>query len=124
MKNKDIKKNYDGLTMGDIVDIDLSQNTSVVVKEQDLDKFFETLMKRVTKLFQRQQKYMTDNNDTTDALLFFLEKYPELFADEYGTINRDMIKWALAENIKRNRALIDKIQEIEKKLNLEIHHEW
>ena len=67
---------------------------------------------------------MRDNNQTTDGLLIFLDKYPELFAAEYGEINRDIIKWALSENIKKNRELIDKIQEIEKELNLEIHQTW
>lgn len=124
MNNKEIKKNYDNLSMGDIVDIDLSKEKSVVVQERDLEKFFTTLMKRAKKLFLRQQKYMVDNNETTDGLLLFLDKYPELFELEYDTVNRDMLKWALNENIKKNRALIDKIQEVEKKLGLDIHHEW
>jgi hypothetical protein len=124
MKNKDIKKNYDNLTLNDIAEIELSEKKPVVVQEQDVDKFFDTLLKRVKKLFLRQQKYMVDNNETTDGLLLFLDKYPELFELEYDTINRDIIKWALNENIKKNRALIDKIQEVEKKLGLEIHHEW
>ena len=92
--------------------------------EQDFEQWRKSLMKKVQRLFNRQSKYMTDNNQTTEGLLLFLGKYPELFADEYGVINRDIIKWALAENIKKNRALIDKIQEIEKELNLEIHHKW
>ena len=74
--------------------------------------------------FSRQSKNMRDNNQTTDGLLVFLDKYPKLFVNKYGTINRDIIKWALAENIKKNRALIDKVQTIEQELNLDIHHEW
>ncbi len=124
MKNRDIKKNYDNLSLDEIAEIELSEKKPVVVQEQDVDKFFDTLLKRVKKLFLRQQKYMVDNNETTDGLLLFLDKYPELFELEYDTINRDIIKWALNENIKKNRALIDKIQEVEKKLGLEIHHEW
>ena len=80
-------------------------------------------MRTVGRLFDRHSKYRTDNNQTVDGLLIFLDKYPELFAGEYEKINRDMIKWALGENIKKNQELIDKIQEIEKRFNLETHHE-
>ena len=124
MNNRDIKKNYDKLSMDEIADIELSKKQSVPVLEKDIEEFFSTLLKRVKKLFLRQQKYMIDNNETTDGLLLFLDKYPELFELEYDTINRDMIKWALNENIKKNRNLIDKIQEVEKKLGLDMHHEW
>jgi hypothetical protein len=98
--------------------------TTETAKPENYDQWEKDIMKKVQRLFNRQSKNMTDNNQTTDGLLLFLDAYPELFADKYGMINRDMIKWALHENIKKNRELIDKIQEIEKELNLEIHHEW
>jgi len=107
------------------VNVELSvADVGVGCDPREAEQWLNSIMKKVQKLFNRQSKYMTDNNQTTDGLLIFLDKYPQLFAEEYGEINRDMIKWALAENIKKNRALIDKIQEIEKELNLPIHQEW
>ncbi|MCL2796977.1 MAG: hypothetical protein FWD58_02860 [Firmicutes bacterium] len=111
------------LDVDEAVEVELA-GTPVKVLEEDVEAFFESLMERVKKLFARLSKYMTDNNQTTDGLLLFLDKYAELFACDYDTISRDIIKWSLAENIKKSRALIDKIQEIEKRLGLDIHHEW
>ena len=91
---------------------------------EEVRKWIKTFMRKIERLFIRQSKYMHDNNQTTECLLLFLDKYPELFASEYGEINRDMIKWSLSKNMDYNRLLIDKIQEIEKKLNLEIHQIW
>jgi len=91
---------------------------------EQFEKWHREIMKKVQRLFYRQSKYMRDNNQTTDGLLLFLDKYPALFADYYEEINRDIIKWALNENIKKNRLLIDKIQEIEDSLGLEMHHRW
>ncbi len=118
------KKNNGQPSINEMTDIELSGKTGVGVDPKDVEKWLTALMKKATGLLERHQKNMTDNNETTDALLLFLDKYPELFADTYGEINRDMLKWALAENSKKNRQLIDKIQEIEKTLNLDIHHEW
>ena len=119
-----MSRNKKILDINEAVDVELTEKKHVAVLEENVEAFFESLMKRVEKLFARHSKYMSDNNETTDGLLLFLDKYPELFACDYDIIARDMIKWALAENIKKNRALIDKIQEIEKKHNLDIHHEW
>jgi hypothetical protein len=109
-----------------IVDIELTE-PNISVNPATIAQFeiwHESIMKKVAKLFKRQAKYMVDNNETTDALLVFLEKYPELFANEYEMVARDMIKWALTENIRKNRALIDKIQEVEDNLGLEVKKKW
>jgi hypothetical protein len=107
------------MTMKEMIDLELEIPDVSCANPQTLkqvEQWHTSLMKRIEKLFARQSKYMTDNNQSTEALLIFLDKYPELFRDEYGEINRDMIKFALHKNIEKNRELIDKIQEIEKKL--------
>ena len=114
-------------TLNEMVEMELSIPDVSCASPQtvaQLEQWETVLMKKVNRLFDRHSKYRTDNNDTADGLFIFLDKYPELFVQEYGTINRDMLKHALMENIKKNRMLIDKIQEIEKQLNLEMHHEW
>jgi len=115
------------MTMKEMIDLELELPDVGVAYPQTMaqvEQWHKSLMRRVEKLFARQSKYMTDNNESTDCLLIFLDKYPELFRDEYGEINRDMIKFALHKNIEKNRELIDKIQEIEKYYNLPMHHEW
>jgi len=94
------------------------------VDHAEVGKQITAFMKKVDRLFIRQSKYMYDNNETTDCLLEFLDKYPELFVTEYGETNRDMIKWALNQNMQKNRELIDKIQEVEKRLGVDIHKLW
>jgi len=128
MSNDKPKRKYtksDIPTLNELTDLELSEpDVNFAVSAKQCEIWYDNIMRKVRRLFNRQSKYMTDNNETTDGLLIFLDKYPEWFANEYGEINRDMIKWALAENIKKNRAMIDKIQAIEKALNLEIHHTW
>ena len=92
--------------------------------EQEIAAWAKRVMKDVGKIINRQSKYMLDNNQSTDVLIEFLGQCPHMFTNVYDAIGRDIIKWALNENIKKNRALIDKIQAVEKELNLEIHHEW
>ena len=84
----------------------------------------KNLIRQVTKTFNRVSRNMRENNQSIDALILFLDNYPELFADNYDEIGRDMEKWVLSESIKKNRKLIDKIQEIERTLNLAMHDEW
>ena len=95
-----------------------------IIKLEDAENKMSDLMRRFRKFLNRHSRNMSYNNDAADCLLLYLDFYPQIFAMEYGEISRDAIKWALAENIKANRRLIDKIQEVEKNLNLEIHQIW
>ncbi len=108
-------------TIKETVNIDLSEKTGVGVDPKDAEKFLDTLTKQADKLFNRHSKYRGDNNETAQALLIYLDKYPELFANEYGAINRDMLKWSLQENIKTTQALLDKVKAIETAFNLPLH---
>ena len=81
-------------------------------------------MKRADKYFEKKSEHMQRTDDYLDMLMIFLDKHPEMFAEEYGEINRDMIKWQLSEHIRKCRGMIDRIQEIETDLNLEMHHKW
>ena len=94
----------------------------------DTTKEYEKYLNELVKNFERLQIKNSNLGDkmhsNLDMMLIFLSKYPELFAEHYGEINRDMLKWSMFEHIKKCRALIDRIQEIEKELKLDIHHEW
>jgi len=115
-------------TLNEMVDMEFSiPDVMIGTVGSDIDdyeKWIEKLQKRAGKHFFKQGELVTKSNDNIDTLLIYLDKYPELFAEEYDEINRDMVKWSLNESIKKHRELIDKIQEIEKKLGLSIHHEW
>ena len=88
------------------------------------EKHCSDLMRGVRKMLNRQSRNRRENKDIAKCFMLYIDKYPQLFASEYGEINRDVLKWAFNEDIKTNRMLIDKIQEVEKNLNLEIHHIW
>ena len=91
---------------------------------EQFEKFQKAVMKRADKYFNQNSDYMQKIDNRIDMLLIFLEKHPEVFAEEYGEINRDMVKWRLAEHMEKCRKMIDKIQEIEIDLDLEMHHKW
>ena len=91
--------------------------------EREIKKYVENLLRQARKLIDKQHKYMTENNETTEALLLFLKKQPEAFATEFGIYEREMFKWALNENCKQNRRLIKKIKELEVTYNLPFEYE-
>ena len=91
---------------------------------EEYEKFLKAVMKRADKYFEKKSQHTQRADDYIDMLMIFLEKHPEMFAEEYGEINRDMIKWSLAQHIEKCRAMIDRIQEIETELNLDMHHKW
>ena len=85
--------------------------------------YLSGILKQARKLFSRQRKYMADNNETTQALLLFLKEFPDLFAHNFSVGDREIIKWALGENIKQNRILIDTISGLETGLCLPLEYE-
>jgi len=87
------------------------------------NKYVNGLIKQAHKLFSRQRKYMADNNETTNGLLEFLDKCPDYFSMGFSVGDRDMIKWALSENIKQNQLLIDKIKAVETELGLPLEYD-
>ena len=91
---------------------------------EEYEKYLRSVMKRADKYVNQNSDYMQKIDDRIDMLLIFLEKHAEMFAEEYGEINRDMVKWRLSTHIDKCRKIIDRIQEIETELNLEIHHKW
>ena len=92
--------------------------------DTDFEKYLAMLDKHVNKLLLKHGEHMEKSERILEQLTIYIDKYGELFAEEYGEINRDMIKWSLVENMKKSRAFIDKIQELEKKLGLSMHHKW
>ena len=91
---------------------------------EEFEKFQKAVLRRANAYFNQNSTYMTKISDRFDMLHIFLEKHPESFAEECGEINRDMIKWELATHMEKCRKMIDRIQEIETDLNLEMHHKW
>ena len=106
----------------------IGQEYSFEAYEEDGQEKFGVWLKAVDKransLFLRQSNLLSKIDEVNKMLSIYLDKYPELFAEEFGEINRDMIKWQLYESIKKYRSMIDKIQEIETDLELDMHHEW
>jgi len=100
---------------------DITAMTEQEIKEKEAREFAKKLLKRIDKLICGQQERMRWNNETTEGLLAFLDKYPILFASEYSSLGRDMLKWSLEQNIAYTQSLIDKIQEIEKSHDLPLH---
>ena len=100
---------------------EMKEKTEKDIELENAEQYIKELLKQARKLFNRQSKYMRDNNQTTEGLLYFLGKQPEVFAAHFGIIERDMLKWALQTNINHNNALIDRIKEIEAEYNLPLH---
>ena len=82
--------------------------------EKHIEKYFDTMAKHLYKFITRISKNMGDNNQSIDLWLENLDSEPPIYvlSSEIGA--RKFFKWALADNIKRNQALIEKITEIEK----------
>lgn len=110
------------MTEENVKDRELPEDEAAAEKEYF--DYLRKIIKQARKLFTRQQRYMTDNNDTANALLLFLKEYPDLFANGFGITERDMIKWALGENIKHTQLLIDKITELETELGLPLEYDY
>ena len=114
-------------SLADLLDLEFSipdVSMSWYDNPDDFEKWIKAVQKYAGKYFFKQGELIAKVDNNIDALLIYLDKYGELFAEEYDEINRDMIKWSLNESIKKHRAMIDKIQEIERKLGLSMHHEW
>ena len=91
---------------------------------EEFEKYQKAVMKRADKYFNKTTDLTHRTVDYIDMLLIFLEKNPEMFAENSHEISRDMTKWALSTHIDKCRKLIDKIQEIEIDLDLDMHHRW
>jgi len=91
-------------------------------EEKEIAKYFDTMAKHLYKLTTRISKNMGDNNQSIDFLLEHLDSEPLVFALSSEIGARKFFKWALADNIKRNQALIDKITKIEQKHNLPLEY--
>ena len=114
-------------TLDDMLSIEFNVpdvSLSVFDKYEDYEKFLKAVMKRADKYFNKTSDLMYKANDYIDMLLIFLEKHPEMFAENSHEISRDMTKWALSTHMDKCRKLIDRIQEIEDDLKLDMHHKW
>ena len=126
-KEPEVITSLDNLSVKELLDMELSIPDMMIGgfdHPEQWEDWVEAIKKYAGKHFFKQGQLTSKTDHNIDALLIYLDKYPELFAEEYDEINRDMIKWSLVESMKKQRTLIDKIQEIEKKLGLSMHHEW
>ena len=90
-------------------------------REKAFGKYIDGLNMKASKLFDRLLKYMDDNNQTIDALLFYLAECPPAFAYGFYEQNRDFFKWAIQQNTDRNNKLIEMITAVEKEYELPKH---
>ena len=88
---------------------------------EQYEKWLEVLINHFEKLHNKKSIYTEKAENIIDMLLIFLDKYPELFAENYGEVSRDMMKFVLYRHIDKCQKLVDKISQIEKDLNLPIH---
>ena len=88
--------------------------------KKEIKKHFDAVSKHFDKLLSRIHNRMGDNNDSIDFLLEQFKKDPNylVYALSDEIHGRKFLKWALAENIKRNQSLIDLINKIEKEHKL------
>jgi hypothetical protein len=127
VKKVDSKDLTDILTIKEMADLEFKiadMSIGDFTDEQQFQKFIDALKKQAGKYFFKQGEMITKANDNIETLLTYLVKYPELFAEDYDEINRDMIKFFLVKHMDKCREMIDRIQEIEKDLNLDIHQIW
>ena len=90
--------------------------------KKEFRKYVNDLTKKSRKLFNKHAFHIGYNNEIVDCLIAFLEKHPIIFAANYDITERDMIKWALSENIKQNQRMIDKIKEVETNFDLPLEY--
>ena len=116
-----------GLSLAEMVELEFAiPNVSIgsFNTNEEFEQWINAIQKQAGRNFFKQGKLGVKSDINIDTLLIYLDKYPELFAEQYDEISRDMLKWSLNESIKKHRTMIDKIQEIERELGLAMHHEW
>jgi len=92
-----------------------------MITEKEAEQKLKELEKATNKMFLKLSKNIDTNNDTIAALLLYLDTLPLMFAEQYGMLNRDMLKWTLRQHIGKFEDLIAKIEQIEKEHNLPMH---
>ncbi|MCL2228540.1 MAG: hypothetical protein FWC00_01780 [Firmicutes bacterium] len=125
-EKKPTKKEIRIMTMREMVDIEFNVPDVYMGHFDERDdreygKWLSSLTKYFDKIFAMKSKHMERTGDMIDMMLIFLDKYPELFAENNDEVTRDMIKFSLNQHIIKCQRFIDKIDGIEKDLDLPIH---
>ena len=125
-KVKKAIKNKHGIpTMKEMLDIEFNVpdfSISNFDTGEQYHKWLEKLSERFEKLYMKQQENFAKDNGIIEMMLIFLDKYPELFAENYAhEVSRDMMKFYIHSHMDKCQKLIDRIEQIEKDLDLPIH---
>jgi len=89
---------------------------------KEYGKFLEKLVWHFDKQYQKLCAGMEKQEKIIKSMSIFLDKYPELFGENYShEVGRDMMKFFMYAHADKLNALVDKIEQIEKDLDLPIH---
>ena len=88
--------------------------------EREAQAYLQGMVSGVKKIRRKLSRDIQKNSDISDGLVRFIESNPELYFAGIGETENDMLKWALSENIKNTKALLDKIHEYEDKTGFPI----
>ena len=92
----------------------------MTAKEQQ--RFHDKKVKMLHKAFCDMLENIGYNNELIENICVFVKNEPQVFATGRDPENRNFLKWALNENIKRNKQLLSQISRTEKKLNLPLEN--
>ena len=88
---------------------------------EQYEKWLDKLMTNFEKLHMKNSQHFEKVGGNIEMMLIFLNKYPELFGEQYGEVARDMFKFYIHRHMDNCQKLIDRVSEIEKEYNLPIH---
>ena len=89
--------------------------------QKQFEKWIHALQNHFEKLYGEYSKTLDKNNRILDMMFTYLNKHPELFAEAHDEVSRDMMKFFFEKHIDKCQAIVDKISQIEKDLDLPIH---
>ena len=81
--------------------------------EKQYFKFLDKLIHNFERLHMQKSTHMAKMDNAIKQMLIFLDKYPELFGENYEEVSRDMFKVFLGDHIIKCEKLLAKVEKIE-----------
>jgi len=81
--------------------------------EKEQRKITEQKVKMLHKAICSMLKNIGYNNELIDNVVEFIGNEPQIFVYGRDPENRNFLKWAIKENMKRNQKFLDMISQIE-----------
>jgi len=91
---------------------------------QEVEQWLKNLIKQSKKIYRKFGGAAYDNIERAKAFIMYIEKYPELFADNSDYVELDFFKRVLRESITQTQSLLDKIQETEDKIGMPVINKY